>query len=214
MAQILPQTPSAATTPNVMRVYQLLRRLPDDEFYVWQRLPIWEGPGPDFWVLHRDQRALLLKVSEATPGDVRARLQPALFAKNRPTSAPGCSEEEALAQFLQTVVEGRRTLFGEGDQRQQGVGDAAARRQHDRLAPGGVGLDDACDALHARRVRDAGTAELVNSPGLHGRELAVSGAHRGTPAAAADGETIEGRDTRKSLFLTARLYLLAARQAN
>lgn len=104
MAQILPNTPIASTTTNAMRVFHLLRRLPDDDYFVWQRLHIWDRPGPDFWVLRNNRRAMLIKVSEANPGDVRARLQPALFAQTPPAPPPGCQEEEILAQFREQVA--------------------------------------------------------------------------------------------------------------
>jgi hypothetical protein len=100
MAHFLPNSPTGAATPEVMRVYQLLRRLPDEEYYVWQRLHIWEQPGPDFWVLRRDRRAMLLKVASATPGDIQARLQPGLFDLEQPAPPPGRREQEALACFL------------------------------------------------------------------------------------------------------------------
>ncbi|MGD2049888.1 MAG: hypothetical protein PVH03_10340, partial [Chloroflexota bacterium] len=92
MAQILPSTPTGATTPEAMRVYQLLRRLPDEDYYVWQRLCIWDQPGPDFWIFRRDRRALLLKVSCATPGQVQARLQPGLFGLDQPIVPIGSQE--------------------------------------------------------------------------------------------------------------------------
>jgi hypothetical protein len=104
MAHILPDTPTGATTPEVMRVYQLLRRLPDEAFYVWQRLHIWEQPGPDFWVLRRDRRAMLLKVAGATSGDIQARLQPGLFDLDQPAPLPGSREQEALACFLDQLA--------------------------------------------------------------------------------------------------------------
>jgi hypothetical protein len=100
MAQILPNTPTGSTTPEVMRVYQLLRRLPDEDYFVWQRLCIWEQPGPDFWVLKRDRRAVLLKVSCATLGQLQARLQPDLFGLDKPAPPIGSQEAEALGQFL------------------------------------------------------------------------------------------------------------------
>jgi hypothetical protein len=113
MAHILPNTPTGATTPDVMRVYQLLRRLPDEEYYVWQRLQIWDEPGPDFWVLRRDRRAVLLKVSDATPWHVQARLQPALFGRDQPAPSPGSREQEALAQFLgQLALPGEARIPG------------------------------------------------------------------------------------------------------
>jgi hypothetical protein len=98
MAQILPGAPVGLTTPERLRAYHLLRRLPDEEYYVWQRLAIWPEPGPDFWVAHRDGRAILLKVSSATPGDVQASQQPALFGPA--AVAIGRDEMAALADFL------------------------------------------------------------------------------------------------------------------
>jgi hypothetical protein len=103
MAQILPNTPTGLTTPEVMRVYQLLRRLPDEEYYVWQRLCIWDHPGPDFWVLRRDRRAVLFKVSCATPGQVQARLQPGLFGLDQPVPPIGQQEAEAMGHFLEQL---------------------------------------------------------------------------------------------------------------
>jgi hypothetical protein len=103
MAKILPNTPTGVTTPEVMRIYQLLRRLPDEDFFVWQRLCIWDQPGPDFWVLRRDRRAMLLKVSCATPDQVQARLQPDLFRLDIPEAPIGRQEGEALDQFLELL---------------------------------------------------------------------------------------------------------------
>lgn len=111
MAQILPNTPTGTTTPEVMRVYQLLRRLPDEEFFVWQRLCIWDQPGPDFWVLRRGRRAILLKVSGAAPGHVQARLQPGLFGLDRPVAPIGAREQEALEQFLEQLEYPGETLI-------------------------------------------------------------------------------------------------------
>lgn len=99
MANILPSTPTGATTPEAMRVYQLLRRLPDEDYYVWQRLCIWDQPGPDFWIFRRDRRALLLKVSCATPGQIQARLQPDLFGLDQPVVPIGSQENEAIYHF-------------------------------------------------------------------------------------------------------------------
>jgi hypothetical protein len=105
MAEILPDTPTAALTPEVMRVYHLLRRLPDETYFVWQRLSIWPEPGPDFWVLRRDRRAVLFKVSAAIPADVKAILQPGLFGLSQPAAPVGRTEQSDLAQF-QAVLDG------------------------------------------------------------------------------------------------------------
>jgi hypothetical protein len=111
MARILPSTPTGVTTPEAMRVYQLLRRLPDEDYYVWQRLCIWDQPGPDFWILKRDRRALLLKVSCATPGQVQARLQPGLFGPDQPAGPFGCQEEEAIHHFRKQLELTGEALF-------------------------------------------------------------------------------------------------------
>src|SRR5512142_2782913 len=66
MARILPDAPTGAISPEAARIHRLLKRLPDEEYTVWQRLTIWAEPGPDFWVLHADGRGMLLKVSSAT----------------------------------------------------------------------------------------------------------------------------------------------------
>ncbi|MCA9985573.1 MAG: DEAD/DEAH box helicase [Anaerolineales bacterium] len=100
MAQILPTSLTGATTPEVARMYQLLRRLPDKEYYVWQRLSLWEQPGPDFWVLNDQQRAVLIKVSAATKADIKATLQPSLLAPAAQTEVVGQSELETLQRFL------------------------------------------------------------------------------------------------------------------
>lgn len=101
MAKILPNSFTGAVTPELMRVYQLLRRLPDEEFYVWQRMTIWDTPGPDFWVLRRDRRAILLKVSNATPIHVQAIVQPGLFGSGQPIAPIGSQEQKVIGQFLE-----------------------------------------------------------------------------------------------------------------
>ncbi len=98
MATIFPTPPIGSAPPEAMKVAQRLRRLPDPAFAVWQRLSIWPPPGPDFWVLGPRQRAVLIKVSTATPQDALAARQASLFAG---ASAPplGAAEQAALAAF-------------------------------------------------------------------------------------------------------------------
>ena len=100
MARILPNTPAGVTTPEIMRIYSLLRRLPDEDFFAWHRLSIWDQPGPEFWLLRRDRRSILLKVSSSTPGDVRAMLQPDLFGHDKPRPPVGSLEKKALDGFM------------------------------------------------------------------------------------------------------------------
>ena len=89
MAHILPDTPLSSCTPEAARVYRLLKRLPDEHFAVWQRLAIWDQPGPDFWVLRPDRRSVLIKVSTATPNDVRLTVQGQLFDSRSVGCSPG-----------------------------------------------------------------------------------------------------------------------------
>lgn len=97
MAVILPDTPLVTTSPEAARLHRLLRQLPDPAYTVWHRLTIHAEPGPDFWVLHRDQRALWIKVSALTPLGAKVFTQPGLFqtAATRPAEA----EHQALLTF-------------------------------------------------------------------------------------------------------------------
>ncbi len=104
MAQILPDTPLGYCTPEAVKIYRLLKRLPDDQYAVWQRLSICPEPGPDFWVLRSDRRSVFIKVSAATPVDARSMLQSGLFEPATDRSAVGHAEAEALVQFMQAVA--------------------------------------------------------------------------------------------------------------
>ncbi|NJM08646.1 ATP-dependent helicase [Candidatus Gracilibacteria bacterium] len=98
MASMLPNTPLGLLAPEKLRVFRLLKQLPDS-FVVWQRLAMGQtgtDAGPDFWVRREDGRCALLTVSAATLAEVRQARQEALFA---PASRPGAAEEEALARF-------------------------------------------------------------------------------------------------------------------
>lgn len=106
MAVILPDTPLAAS-PEVARVYRLLKQLPDEAYTVWHRLAIHAEPGPDFWVLHRDRRALWIKVSTLTPMGAKALTQPNLFEAN--ISPPAEAEHRALAQFARASFSSAKT---------------------------------------------------------------------------------------------------------
>lgn len=95
MATILPASPAGAYPPETLRVFRLLKGLPDS-FTVYQRLALREVGGPDFWVRHQDGRSALLAVAAVTPAEVRAARQRGLFEAR---AAPGAREEAALAGF-------------------------------------------------------------------------------------------------------------------
>ncbi len=57
--------------------------------------------------------------------------------------------------------------FGGIDQTEQIVGDAAAGREHDRLARGGIRFENVRDPPEAGGIRHARPAKLVHSPRFH-----------------------------------------------
>ncbi|MCP4358750.1 MAG: UvrD-helicase domain-containing protein [Chloroflexi bacterium] len=95
MAQIIPATPIQGSPPETIRLFHLLKRLPDG-IVIIQRLPALHGPGPDFLLLQANQ-ALFLAISITTPQEaIRAR-QMGLFGGDvRPL---GEEEQERLAVF-------------------------------------------------------------------------------------------------------------------
>jgi hypothetical protein len=106
MARILPNTPVGVLSPETLKVYRLLKQLPDELFTVWQRLSVWPEAGPDFWVLRQDGRALLIKVSTATAKQAREAGQQTMFAApDADSTRPiGMVEQEALLQFQDMVA--------------------------------------------------------------------------------------------------------------
>lgn len=100
MARIFPNNPIGALTPEAARVYRLLKRLPDSDYVVWQRLDSGNRSGPDFWVLHRDRRTLLITVSTATEADALRTRQADMFQSLAGSSSPlGQDELSALETF-------------------------------------------------------------------------------------------------------------------
>lgn len=101
MAQLIPATPLQGSTAELIRLFHLLKRLPDN-FVITQRLPALHGPGPDFLLIAGD-RALLLAVSAATPRTVQRAQQPDLFGAA--AAAVGEAEEAGLAQFCDSLAD-------------------------------------------------------------------------------------------------------------
>ncbi len=109
MATIYPNNPVGALSPETVKVFRLLKRLPDDAYAIWQRLAIWSEPGPDFWVRHRSGRSLLIKVSLATTQDARSARQGSFFADTR--QAFGLAEQAALQSF-RSILDTSESRFG------------------------------------------------------------------------------------------------------
>ncbi|MFO7678431.1 MAG: AAA family ATPase [Chloroflexota bacterium] len=98
MAQLIPATPIQGSRPEQIRLFNVLKRLPD-EFVITQRLPTLHGPGPDF-LLVQASRVIFLAVSRATPQDAVRTQQPDLFGKETETMKIGEEEESRLAAFI------------------------------------------------------------------------------------------------------------------
>lgn len=95
MAHILPNTPPISLPGEVLRVFRVLKTLPDS-FFVWHHLAPWQPHAPDFLVLHEDGRALLVKVSAASQASPAAQLL--LLESER---APlGTAEAKVLVDFV------------------------------------------------------------------------------------------------------------------
>ncbi|MCA9935041.1 MAG: ATP-dependent helicase, partial [Anaerolineales bacterium] len=100
MAQLIPTTPIQGSPPEVIRLFHLLKRLPD-EVVVVQRLPALHGPGPDFLLL-RDNRALFIVVSTSTPQEAERGGQMDLFGGEiRPL---GEVEQERLIEISHSIT--------------------------------------------------------------------------------------------------------------
>ena len=80
-------------------------------------------------------------------------------------------DDVALPDRFQPLGVAVLLTLGGGDERQQRVGDAAARRQDRRDARQRIVLEDPRDPLHAGGVRDARPAEFVYPPRFHARSL-------------------------------------------
>lgn len=100
MAHLIPATPIQGSSPELIRLFNLLKWLPDD-FVISQRLPVLHGSGPDFFLLQAD-RVMFLAVSNATGQDVQQTQQPDLFGGE--AKEVGIAEERVLAAFLATVA--------------------------------------------------------------------------------------------------------------
>src|SRR5512139_2536186 len=96
MARILPDTPPRSASSEVVKVYQSLKRLPDD-YEVWHNMGFQKQKAPDF-LLVRKGCALLVMVSAATAHDAQLSGQITLFEEeNEPMGMP---EEQTLSAFI------------------------------------------------------------------------------------------------------------------
>src|SRR5688572_26253127 len=101
MAIIYPNNPVGALPPEAVKVFRLLKHLPDESYAVWQRLTIEAEASPDFWVRHSSGRSLLIKISLATAQETRNARQASPFADDGQSF--GMPEQGALQQFLDAL---------------------------------------------------------------------------------------------------------------
>lgn len=100
MAHILPDIPPQTFPREVLRVFHALKALPDT-FYIWHHLAPWLPEAPDFLVLHKDERVLLVKVSSAAAGQASAAAQMLLLDDSRVPL--GEIEAQVLQSFLASL---------------------------------------------------------------------------------------------------------------
>ncbi|KAA3663911.1 MAG: ATP-dependent helicase, partial [Chloroflexi bacterium] len=102
MAYMIPRTPIVNATPEQVRLFNVLKRLPE-EIYVSQRIPQQDGVGPDFWVLYKN-RLIVLAVCAATGKDVKQANQLGLFKQSTDAKRIGHDAHEAIAVFREQVT--------------------------------------------------------------------------------------------------------------
>jgi superfamily I DNA/RNA helicase len=100
MARILPDTPPRVGSSEVIKVFNALKKLPD-EYCVWHNLNFDKQNAPDFLLLHTDGRALLLMVSSATARDAKFAGQLTLL-ESEPVPL-GHPENERLVSFVSSL---------------------------------------------------------------------------------------------------------------
>lgn len=100
MARILPDSPPRVGSTEVIKVFNALKRLPED-YTVWHNMHFEKQDAPDFLLLHKDGRALLLVVSSATARDARFAGQLTLMdSEPIPLGKP---ENERLSSFVSSL---------------------------------------------------------------------------------------------------------------
>jgi hypothetical protein len=102
MAQIIPEKPVGSVSPEVVRVFNALKRLPDS-WRAWFHIAPWEPEAPDFLLLGPEQHAIILKVSRATPEHARQAPQLQLLDLEQETQVPGEAEELCLRTFMRAM---------------------------------------------------------------------------------------------------------------
>ncbi len=81
-ALIFPNKPFGPVPTNVHKTFFFLKNLPDGHV-IWHHLTPWQAEQPDFLVINPDGRAIVIKVSDATPKQWQSKIQMLLMGDNR-----------------------------------------------------------------------------------------------------------------------------------
>jgi superfamily I DNA/RNA helicase len=96
MAHLLPDSPAGTLPPAVLRVFRLMKSLPDD-WQVWHHLAPWAPEAPDFLLVHPTRQAALVKVSGAMQAEADSAAQLLLVGAQK--IPLGQAENQVLADF-------------------------------------------------------------------------------------------------------------------
>jgi len=101
MAQIIPSTPLGSLPNEVLRTFRFLKSLPDD-YMVWHHLTPWDQEAPDFLIVNRSKKALLIKVSIAKAGSTQPAAQMLLMGDGQ--AKLGQEEERIINAFSKKIT--------------------------------------------------------------------------------------------------------------
>jgi len=100
MAHILPEIPPQTIPKEVLRVFRVLKSLPNS-YYIWHHLAPWQIDAPDFLVLDELGRALLIKVSSAAADQATTAAQMPLLQDDH--KELGREENALLEKFVREL---------------------------------------------------------------------------------------------------------------
>lgn len=101
MAKILPDTPPQGSPAEVLRTFKSLKNLPNS-YYVWHHLAPWQPDTPDFLIVTKDRRGLLVKVSSSSREQTSTAAQLLLIEDDR--TPLGTIESIMFKNFLSQVT--------------------------------------------------------------------------------------------------------------
>lgn len=99
-ATMYPSKPVGSVSTAVFKTFNSLKTLPDG-YMVWLYMNIWQENMPDFLVMDPDNKAILIKVCDATPKHIKSRIQLVLLGDNEVKT--GEREIETLSSFMDQV---------------------------------------------------------------------------------------------------------------